>query len=398
MRQLRLRWLVTAVLYSLFLLSSYWLLCGSWTPQWALSWLGWAALVMLRELGVLWWMLPNNHPPATPLLLPTFGYGTNLTLACGLLLFLVAGFLFAPRPPGWLAWLPALLYTVARMIDYVDGYVARITHHETKLGSILDMELDGFGVLIVIILGIQYHVLPLWYLPLALSRQLFIFGIWLRERRGLPVYEMTPSANRRIVAGYQTAFLSLALWPSFKPPLSTVAATVFALPLIASFGRDWLVVSGALDPASERYQRGRAWVKNLVEGWLPLVARLASFVFVILLLHAEVPNFPTWLPHLHSVGWASANTWLWLLVVICVPAAIAILLGIVGRLAALPLMMLAWLDVAANGLAWTDNVWLVIAAAIVTHAGSGHWALGRPEEPILHTRPGIQQTGVADEG
>jgi CDP-diacylglycerol--glycerol-3-phosphate 3-phosphatidyltransferase len=393
MRQLRWRWLVTALIYSVFLLGGYWLLRSAWTPAWATGWLGWAMLTMLLELAVLWWILPSNHPPTTTSLLPTFGYGTNLTLACGLLLFLLAGFLFAPRPPGWLAWIPALLYTVARLVDYVDGYVARITNHETKLGSILDMELDGFGVLIAILLGIQYGVLPIWYLPLALSRQLFILGIWLRQRRGLPVYEMTPSGNRRIVAGYQTAFLSWALWPSFRPPLSTVAAVVFALPLLASFGRDWLVVSGALDPASERYQRGRLVVKDLLEGWLPLLARVVCFGLAGLLLLAEVADFPTWLPHLQAVGWTSPNLWLWLLVIVSVPAAIAILLGVVGRLAALPLMVLAWLDVAANGLEWTDNVWLFVAAAIVTHAGSGRWALWQPEESILHTRPGFKHEG-----
>jgi CDP-diacylglycerol--glycerol-3-phosphate 3-phosphatidyltransferase len=270
--------------------------------------------------------------------------------------------------------------------------VARITHHETKLGSILDMELDGFGVLIAIVLGIQYGALPLWYLPLALSRQLFIFGIWLRQRRGLPVYEMTPSANRRIVAGYQTGFLSLALWPSFQPPLSTVAATVFALPLLASFTRDWMVVSGALDPSTESYQRGRARIKDLLEGWLPLAARITSFAVAALLLWAELPDFPTWQPYLHAVGWDSASFWLWLLVIVSIPSAIAILLGVLGRLVAFPLMALAWLDVAANGLAWTDNVLLFIAAAIVTHAGSGHFALWRPEDPILHTRPGVKST------
>jgi CDP-diacylglycerol--glycerol-3-phosphate 3-phosphatidyltransferase len=395
MRQLRWRWLATLVIYSLFLLGGYWLLRATWTAEWATWWLGWAALVMLLELGVLWWVLPNNHPPTTTTLLPTFGYGTNLTLVCGLLLFILAGFLFAPRPPGWLAWAPALLYTVARMVDYVDGYVARITNHETKLGSILDMELDGFGVLIAIILGIQYGALPLWYLPLALSRQLFIFGIWLRQRRGLPVYEMTPSANRRIIAGYQTGFLSLALWPSFQPPLSTVAAIVFALPLIASFGRDWLVVSGALDPASESYQQGRARAKDILEGWLPLVARIVSFVLATILLLGEFPDFPTWLPYLQSLGWAAPNFWLWLLVIASAISAIAILLGILGRVAALPLMLLGWLDVAANGMAWTAGIWLFVAAAIVTHAGSGHWSLWRPEDPILHTRPGVKPEGQA---
>ena len=393
LRQLRWRWFITAFVYCTSLGGGYWLLVGAWTPPWAIWWLGWAALIMLLELAILWLMLPNNHPPTSNRLLPTFGNGTNLTLACGLLLFLVAGFLFAPRPPGWLAWLPALLYTVARLIDYVDGYVARITHHETKLGGMLDMELDGFGVLIAILLGIQYGTLPLWYLPLALSRQLFILGIWLRQRRGLPVYEMTPSGNRRIVAGYQTAFLSWALWPSFQPPLSMVAATVFALPLLASFGRDWLVVSGALDPASARYQRGRIVIKDYLEGWLPLLARMVSFVLGVTLLWVEVPDFPTWLPHLQTVGWTSPTAWLWLLSIICGLALVASLLGVVGRLAALPLMVLAWLDVSANGLSWSGNVWLFIAAVIITHAGSGRFALWRPEEAILHTRPGVKHVG-----
>lgn len=393
LRQLRGQWLVTALSYGAALAGGFLWLRAAWSPQWAAWWLGWAALTMLLELGVLWLVLPNNHPSTADALLPTFGYGTGLTLLCGLLLFLMAGFLFAPRPPGWLAWLPALLYTVARLVDYVDGYVARITHHETKLGGMLDMELDGFGVLIAIVLGIQYGVLPLWYLPLALSRQLFILGIWLRERRGLPVYEMTPSGNRRIVAGYQTAFLSLALWPSFQPPLSTVAATVFALPLLASFGRDWLVVSGVLDPASVRYQHGRALLKNLLEGWLPLVARMVSFVLSLMLLWVEVPDFPTWLPYLQVTGWSSPTFWLWLLSITAAVALVATLLGVLGRVAALPLMVLAWLDVAANGLDWSSNAWLFIAAAIVTHAGSGRLALWQPEEAILHTRPGVKHVG-----
>lgn len=392
MRQLRWRWLATALIYGAFLLGGYWLLRVAWSPGWAGWWLGWASLAMLLELGVLWWMLPNNYSSSSGDLLPTFGYGTGLTLTCGLLLFLMAGFLFAPRPPGWLAWLPALLYTVARLVDYIDGYVARITHHETKLGSILDMELDGFGVLIAILLGIQYGALPLWYLPLALSRQLFIFGIWLRKRRGLPVYEMTPSANRRIVAGYQTAFLSWSLWPNFRPPLSTLAAFIFAVPLIASFGRDWLVVSGVFDPASERYQRGRLLVKDLLEGWLPLVARVVAFALAALLLMREVPTFPTWQPYLQAQGWTNPTFWLWVMVLVSIPSAIAILLGVLGRVAALPLMVMAWLDVAANGLDWSDNAWLFIAAAIVTHAGSGRWALWRPEDRILNKRPGVVES------
>jgi len=393
LQRLRRRWLLTALLYGGGLAAGYALLDAAWTPALALWWLGWAAAAMLLELGVLWRMLPANVPPDDPppgRMLPTFGYGTALTLLCGGLIFLLAGFLFAPRPSGWLAWLPALLYTVARIVDYVDGYIARITRHETKLGGILDMELDGFGVLIAILLGIQYGALPLWYLPLALSRQLFIFGIWLRTRRGLPVYEMTPSANRRIIAGYQTAFISLALWPNFQPPLATLAAVFFALPLTASFVRDWLVVSGALDPAHPRYLAGRAALKAAGEGWLPLLARGGGAFLAAAILLREVPAFPSWEPHLLAAGWAAPRPWLWLLVGIGGAAVPAFALGVVGRLAALPLMALAWLDIAANGLDWAGNAWLFLAAALVTHAGSGWWARWQPEEPILHTRPGVK--------
>lgn len=391
MQQLRRRWLLTALIYLVGLAAGYLLINATWYEGNSTWWLGWAGAAMLVELGILWHSLRHNHPPASPRLLPTFGYGTALTLTCGGLLFLLAGFLFLPRPTGWLAWMPALLYTLARMVDYIDGYIARITHHETKLGGILDIEFDGLGILIAILLGIEYGTLPIWYLPLALSRQLFIAGIWLRERRGLPVYPMTPSSNRRIIAGYQTAFISLALWPIFTDPMASISAIVFALPLVFSFGRDWLVVSGAIDPASRGYQRFRATFKTLVEGWLPLVARVVGTIIAVGLLVRALPAMTTWRTLLTDAGMDQPEPWLWALVILCGAALIPYLLGIVGRLTALPLIGLAWLDLVANGVDASGNAWLLVAAIIVTHAGSGKAALWRPEDPLLRRRPGAQE-------
>ncbi|RIK34183.1 MAG: hypothetical protein DCC57_24485, partial [Chloroflexi bacterium] len=129
LRRLRLRWAFTALIYAGALAGGYWLLRDAWQPSRAGGWLLWAGLAALVELAILWGSLRHNHPPDSPILRAGFGYGTALTLLCGLLLALVAGFLFAPRPPGWLAWMPALLYTVARLVDYIDGYVARITQY-----------------------------------------------------------------------------------------------------------------------------------------------------------------------------------------------------------------------------------------------------------------------------
>jgi CDP-diacylglycerol--glycerol-3-phosphate 3-phosphatidyltransferase len=398
LHSLRRRWLLTAGIYIASLLVAYRFLDAAWTPSLATWWLAWAAVALVVELAILWWALPHNAPPrpeeAQRRLLPTFGYGTALTLTCGLLLMLLAGFLFAPQPAGSLAWIPALLYTLARLVDYVDGYVARLTRHETELGGILDMEFDGLGVLIAVLLAIEYGHLPLWYLPLAFSRQLFILGLWLRRRQGLPVYEMTPSANRRIIAGYQTGFISVTLWPNFTPPLATLAAVIFGGVLAASFGRDWLVVSGAIDPSAASYGRLRAAIKGLVEGRLPTVSRGIGFVLLATILAREIPGFPTWLSHLQQSGVASPLTVAWLVAGLGIGAALPFVLGAVGRPAALGVAGVAWLDVAANGLDW-DGGLLFTAAIIVAHAGSGRWALWQPEETILRRRPGERPAGAA---
>ena len=388
LRSLRRRWLLTAAVYVTALAAAFHFLNAAWTPGLAVWWLGWAAAALVVELAVLWWVLPQNTPPAGRPLLPTFGYGTALTLTCGLLLMLLAGFLFAPQPMGALAWAPALLYTLARLVDYVDGYVARLTHHETKLGGILDMEFDGLGVLIAVLLAIAYGHLPLWYLPLAFSRQLFIFGIWLRRRQGWPVYEMPPSANRRIIAGYQTGFLTVTLWPGFAPPISTVAALIFGGVLTVSFVRDWLVVSGSIDPSTAAYIRIRAAIKHVVEGWLPVAGRGVGFVVLAALLAREVPGFPTWRAPLAASGWTSPTLMAWLAAGLGLAVALPFLLGVVGRVAALGVAIVGWLDVAANGLDWDGGALLFVAAIVVAHAGSGRWALWQPEESILHHRPG----------
>ena len=107
-----------------------------------------------------------------------FGLGYSATrFALGLL----AGFVFLPQPSGGLAWLPALLYTLAIMADYLDGYFARLTHHATVLGEILDIEFDALGILMATSLAVHYGQLPWWYLPIGLSRYLFLFGIWWRR-------------------------------------------------------------------------------------------------------------------------------------------------------------------------------------------------------------------------
>ncbi|MEX1018454.1 MAG: CDP-alcohol phosphatidyltransferase family protein [Litorilinea sp.] len=380
-QQLHRRWLGVALSYGAVYLAGYVLLVTLGDYPHPGNWLLWAAVCMVVVLGIVRWILPHNHPPRTPRLYPTLGYGTGLTLVCGALLFLLAGFLFAPRPSGLLAWLPALLYTVARLVDYFDGYVARITNHESKLGEILDIELDGLGMLIAITIAIQYGQLPLWYFPLGLARQLFIGGIWLRQRRNLPVHDLPPSDNRRITAGYQTGFVCVILWPVFEPPLTTLAAALFAAPLLAGFVRDWLVVSDQIDPQSPTYLRLRRATKALLEMWLPPVARIVGSLLAASLLWQALPALTIWRAGLDSAALA------WLFAISFCLALPLFLLGVLGRVAALFMIGLACLDSVLTGLNWQNGL-LLGAAFVVAHFGAGRFALWSPEEAILHQRQG----------
>jgi CDP-diacylglycerol--glycerol-3-phosphate 3-phosphatidyltransferase len=393
LRALRRHWLMAALLYAAAISAAYSWLARSAFAAHAAGWLIWTGVTAAVLLGFLWRILPRNRRKGETQLFPDFGYGTWLSLFCGLLIALLAGFLFRPMPEGWLAWAPALLYTVARLLDLWDGYLARRANRVSELGAALDIELDGLGLLIAVALGVQYGRLPVWYLLLAVSRQLFVAGMWLLNRRGKPVYDLPPSENRRIIAGFQTGFLTVVLWPILSPPLTRFMALAFAIPLVASFGRDWLVVSGVLDPDAPAYLRGRRIVKRVVEGWLPLVARVGGALLGAGLLWRNAPSFAAWQASLDAAGIADALGAIWAAVALIAPALLFFALGSAARLAAIFVIALAFLDISAAELSWRDNAWLLLSGILVAHFGGGFYALWQPEEDILHRRLG--DTGPA---
>jgi CDP-diacylglycerol--glycerol-3-phosphate 3-phosphatidyltransferase len=342
------------------------------------------------QMAIFWWALHYNHRPAESFLLPRLGYGNSMTLTRGLFTCLLAGFLFAPQPLGMLAWAPAVLYTLERLVDYFDGYVARITGQETKLGAILDMEFDGLGLLIAIALGIQYGKLPVWYLVLGMARQLFVAGMWLRRRWNLPVYELPPSDQRRIIAGYQTGFASVVLWPVLSPQITQLACLLFAVPLVFSFGRDWLVVSAVVDPDSASYRWARQAVKWFFVQWAPLAARLAAALIALWLLWRAAPGFEAWASTLADAGWNPGL--LPPMVIVWGVAALLLVLGVFGRAAALLLFLLACLDILTVGLRWADNGLLLVCVVVVAHLGSGRFALWQPDERLVRVKLGVPPT------
>lgn len=334
----------------------------------AQHWFLLAAVVLAFELWQVWRALPLNHREGENEVLPTFGPGNGLSLARGTLIALLAGFLLLPRPEEMLAWLPAALYILADFTDFFDGYLARRSNMVTRLGERLDMNHDALGVMVATLLAFQYGTVPWWYAVFGFARYFFVFGLWQRRRRGLPVFDLPPNPSRRGFAALQMGFVTAMLFPILQPPGTTVAATLFMLPFIAGFGYDWLHVSGRLGaPAPEATRRGRQ-VWQVLRDFIPLGLRMVAVGVFLYWFKEQAGLAPPW-------GWLE-----W----IC---AAALALGWAARFFSVTALLLLGGRFAAFG---TDTAgWLLLAAGVgLIFLGPGKWYLWGPEEWFVHNRAG----------
>ena len=389
---LRRRWLLTAAIYSGLFLFAYLSLRAVW--PYATRWAVVASIVLGHNLWVLWRWLPHNHREGESILLPTLGLGNILTLGRGLAIALLAGFIFSPSPEGSLAWGPMWLYTGAIIADYFDGYLARLTNHTTLLGAKLDMEFDGLGMLLVILLAVWYRQLPWWYLSIGLARYLFVFGLWWRERLGQPVYDLPPSVHRSLFAGWLMGFMTVALWPILPADGVTLAGLIFFTPTAISFLRDWFVVIGRLDANSSSYQKIQRWLYLAFAKWGILLLRLALFITMIMIYRAlplsasiggGILQPPTWVELLTSGHLPWAGLLASVVAVIAIVCTISTTLGIAGRLSSFLLAFPIGFDVIINGLQWHNAIALISISSIVI-LGTGFFSLWQPENTFLMRR------------
>ena len=187
--------------------------------------------------GVVGWLVRSvDDQPLT--------LATAVTLARGVALAGFGGFLVAGIPAGSLAWAPAVLFAVAAGLDAVDGWIARSTDSVSAFGARLDTEVDGLTVLLGTLLVIRETLVPAVFVAVGVARYLFVFGIWLRRRRGQPVAELPPSQLRRVLGGLAMATIWVALLPVVPLSISRPLAVAVLVPFVINFSRDWLAVSG----------------------------------------------------------------------------------------------------------------------------------------------------------
>ena len=316
--------------------------------------------------------LTLNHRSGEEQLFSTLGAANWVTLLRAAGIVVLAGFLPLAYTPeqrlltqGKLIWIPGIIYLVISMLDLLDGYVARKQGRETELGKHLDIETDAAGLLVASLLAVALGRLPFIYLLVGLAYYPFILGIWLRQRRNLPVVTLQSRPYSRIIAGCQMGLVGMVLLPIFTPAMTFIAAYIFMTPLLVGFLRDWLVVSCRIETDGEQQSALDLWIRSLLKP-LPIVLRLIIFTggFTTLVYSGF---FQT------QLSWQLAHSFLCLLVA----------LGFMGRSAALFLVLLLGSYHSPFGINFL-SITMFCAAAALMLSGTSTMSLWSPEETILY--------------
>lgn len=119
-------------------------------------------------------MANNNN-----LNLPNILAGFRILLAPLMLWFMVdqSNSIFDGWHPSWFDYFAALIFVIASVTDFFDGFIARSWNQMTKLGSILDPLADKMLVLAGFIGLIALDRASTFAVFLILSREFFITGL-----------------------------------------------------------------------------------------------------------------------------------------------------------------------------------------------------------------------------
>ncbi|HEX9679983.1 MAG TPA: CDP-alcohol phosphatidyltransferase family protein [Anaerolineales bacterium] len=379
LRSLRRRWAaaVLATVAGLGLGYGVWSDTGG--REQAIAWLAWAGAASAYVLWVFWRALPEHRRRADGRLLDHLGPGNVATVARGAGAAWLFGLLGTTLPSADLGWTPSLLCLVIAVLDHVDGRLARAGGETTGLGEKLDLDYDAFSNLAAYALAVHLGRIPAVLLLLGLLRYLFAFGLWRLRRSGRTPRPLAPSTGRRVIASLQWGFLVGVLWPIVSPPATTIAAGLMAAALVASFGRDWLVVGGRLDPDSVAYRRMMAAARKVFLTVIPMVIRLALAAVLAGAIVSLAASLRAGESRLGDTG--PSLTVLAAVAGVAIPA---LVLGAAARTAAVVLLVADVLTIHAIGFDLLQGAVLSGCVGLIL-LGSGAGSLWTPE--VLLFRP-----------
>lgn len=91
-------------------------------------------------------------------------------------LFMLLMYLSGGRP-GLYMWLSFVLFIIASLTDYVDGYIARKYGQVSDFGKFLDPLADKLLVIAAMTMFCQWGQIPAWALMIVLTREFAVTGL-----------------------------------------------------------------------------------------------------------------------------------------------------------------------------------------------------------------------------
>ena len=131
-------------------------------------------------------------------------------------------FYFLHNPTPQHRWISVIIFLLAALTDWVDGYLARQLDQVTELGKFLDPLVDKLLVLAPLLILIQFNQIPAWGVFLIFARELAIAG-----------WRVNPTLTG------QSTIQGANLWGKLKT-VSQIIAIAF---LLAPLPTDWQLSS-----------------------------------------------------------------------------------------------------------------------------------------------------------
>lgn len=150
----------------------------------------------------------------------------KLTLMRIVLVFVFMGLIWGPfaLSTNTMLWLALVIFIVASLTDFLDGYLARKLHLVTNLGKFMDPLADKMLVItaLVAIIDLGYKGmlpaghLPAWIVVFIILRELMVSGI-------------------RVLAASQNVVLAANYWGKVKTTVQMITIIVYLLPITVGF-------------------------------------------------------------------------------------------------------------------------------------------------------------------
>jgi CDP-diacylglycerol--glycerol-3-phosphate 3-phosphatidyltransferase len=287
--------ILLAILLGMAVLLAVFFSIKQFTALDALQWLLIADCLWFYVCWQLWQRLELNRASEGAPLYPTLGWANRLTLLRGGLIALTGGLLFQPQAAGLMAWVPGALYTLAAILDRMDGFVARRSKQTSLLGSELDTVYDALGLVVAPLLAVGYGKIHWSFLLVSAAYYVFVWGLYWRRVHNLPVYPLMPSMLRRTLAGFQMGFVAFILLPCFQAQLTVVIGIAFMLPILLGFLMDWLVVSGRIESNTTNTHFFNRLGQISHNSFQPLLRLVLAIAFLLFITSNNVLSL-TWLP------------------------------------------------------------------------------------------------------